>query len=189
MQDRNLQLIDLDPAGQQFAEKEFAGLNFGVGVSLTHDLGSHDRVKAASLANGIVRVDTEHNDVARIMLESHYFFTPEKKLMGKQWGWGPFVSLQPGSDQIIEAVGLGVMLGLKRNTDTNDTSSWNIGIGAVTDPNVKVLGDGIAKNQPLPTGESEIRYNRDEAMGCSDTNFIQFLKLGYTEFCVNWVCK
>ncbi|WP_173052333.1 hypothetical protein [Candidatus Nitrotoga sp. AM1P] len=126
MQDRNLQLIDLDPAGQQFAEKEFAGLNFGVEVSLTHDLGSHDRVKAASLTNGIVRVDTEHNDVARIMLKSHYFFTPEKKLMGKQWGCGPFVSLQPGSDQIIEAVGLGVMLGFKRNIkDDNDTSSWN----------------------------------------------------------------
>ncbi len=31
------------------AEKEFAGINFGVGISLTYDLGSNDRVESASL--------------------------------------------------------------------------------------------------------------------------------------------
>lgn len=151
--------------------KTFAGLNFGVGLSLTHDLGDNDRVETASLVNGIVRVDDEENDVARIMLESHYFFTPQKSfilndnLKANDWGWGPFVALQPGTDEIIEAIALGVMWGFKRHEETSGTSSWNIGLGAIVDPNVTVLGDGIEANKPLPEGETEIRLKEKSQWG------------------------
>ncbi len=129
----------------------FSGLNFGVGLSLTHDIGTEDRVDSATVVNGIVRVDEEKNDIARLMLETHYFFKKpgqdEKKFLPANIdGWGPFVAIQPGSSEIIEAIALGLMLGYKYDEDNKtSTSSWNIGIGAIVDLNVKVLGDGLIK--------------------------------------------
>lgn len=146
----------------QEAENQFAGMQFGVGLSLTIDLGQHDRINEAGLdENGIVRITSENNDVPRIMLESHYFFTPK----GDDFGIGPFVALQPGTDEIIEAIGIGVMLGFKRASEENNTSSWNIGIGAVVDPNVKILGDGIEENQSLPSGETQVRFKETSQWG------------------------
>ena len=99
------------------AERKFAGLDFGVGISLTVDTGKHDRIKSAEIVDGLVRVTTENNANARVMLESHYFFTPKKFFghdingnMGddsKTFGVGPFIALQPGTDEIIESIGLG----------------------------------------------------------------------------------
>lgn len=151
--------------------REFGGLTLGVGLSLTHDLGKNDRVNSARVVNGIVRIEDEGNDVVRIMLESHYFFVPDRKfflnsnVQEKQWGWGPFVAIQPGSDELVKAIGFGVMFGFKRSLDSKDLSSWNIGFGAVVDPSVKVLGEGLQKNQPLPVGETEIRYKNKSQWG------------------------
>lgn len=142
-------------------EKQFAGLSFGVGISLTFDTGKDSRIEAASIVDGIVRVDNENDKVARVMLESHYFFVPEKKFMGLdglvqgRWGWGPFVALQPGTDEIIEAIAVGFMVGFRRPEESGN--SWNIGIGYVTDPNVNILGDGFTENQPPPGNETAIR--------------------------------
>ncbi len=158
-------------------QETFAGLNFGVGLSVTHDLGKHDRVAQAGVVNGIVRVDNKGNDVARVMLESHYFFTPSVSFMGVKslanledrskvnWGTGPFVALQPGGDKIIDAVGIGWMLGFKRNDKADDSSSFNIGIGAVVDPAVKILGAGIHENQALPDGEQDVRFRTTSQWG------------------------
>lgn len=97
------------------------------------------------------------------MLESHYFFKPKTDdfsffgfVDGIDWGHGPFVALQPGTDEIIEAIGIGWMIGLRRDKDSS--SSWNIGIGYVVDPSVNTLGDGMIENELLPEGESQIRY-------------------------------
>jgi hypothetical protein len=107
------------------------------------------------------------------MLETHYLFKPIGKLFGyfdvlentkesKSWGHGPFVGIQPGSQNIIEAVAIGWMLAFRRPenmaTDLTQNSSFNLGIGFVVDPKTQVLGDGIAANQPLPTGETQIRF-------------------------------
>lgn len=141
-------------------ENQFAGMQFGVGLSLTIDLGQNDRINQANLdENNIVRITSENNDVPRIMLESHYFFTPK----GDDFGIGPFVALQPGTDEIIEAIGMGVMVGFKRGAENN--SSWNIGIGAVVDPSVKILGDGVRENQALPSGETQIRFKETSQWG------------------------
>lgn len=153
-----------DDAASSDATQEFAGINFGVGISLTSDLGENDRISSAILdENDIIRVETEQNAVARIMLESHYFFKPKTDdfsffgiVDGIDWGHGPFVALQPGTDEIIEAIGIGWMIGFRRDKDSS--SSWNIGIGYVVDPSVNTLGDGMIENQPIPEGESQIRY-------------------------------
>lgn len=163
----------LFPSFSSYAEdtREFAGINFGVGISLTHDIGNNDRISSAILdENGIVRVSKDQNDIARIMLESHYFFEPRDSDMnflgiveGINWGHGPFVSLQPGTNEIIEAIGIGWMIGFRRSKDSS--SSWNIGIGYVVDPNVQVFADGIAENAPLPNGETQIRFKETSQHG------------------------
>ena len=151
--------------------RDFAGLNFGIGISLTHDTGSNDRVEDASLDEaGIVRVTKDQNDIARVMLETHYFFEPDsngKSFLGMtpagKWGHGPFVALQPGTDEIIEAIGLGWMVGFKRANSGSE--SWNLGLGYVVDPSVKILGDDVSENQALPTGETQIRFKETSQGG------------------------
>jgi len=150
--------------------REFAGINFGVAISLTHDLGENKRVSSAIVDdNGIVRVEKQSNDVARVMLESHYFFEKNEghKFLGlteaEKWGHGPFIALQPGTDEIIEAIGFGWMFGFRK--DAQATASWNLGVGLVIDPSVKILGDGIEENKSLPTGETQIRYKETSQAG------------------------
>lgn len=172
----SLIIIALFISSTAFAEgedetKKFAGINFGVGISLTHDLGANSRVEGASLdENSLLRVDKDRNDQARVMLESHYFFEPNsdgKSFLGMAkpglWGHGPFVALQPGTDEIIEAIGLGWMVGFRRNPTGNE--SWNLGFGYVVDPSVKILGDGLRANQALPTGENQVRFRETSQTG------------------------
>lgn len=178
--------LDSAGAAPPDGRRTFGGLDFGVGISFTADLGTVDRISEASLVNGIVRVDDVNNGRARIMLESHYFFTPNGRppllpflnnvpdpssgnndsttVKGvKQWGWGPFVALQPGTDDVIEAIGMGLMIGFRR--DETSTQSFNFGIGLVVDPNTRVLGDGIVANRALPIGETEVRYKEELQKG------------------------
>jgi hypothetical protein len=160
---------------EETVQKSFAGFQLGVGLSLTIDSGSEDRITNAQVVNGIVRVDNEDNAIARIMLETHYFFTPSGCLFAlktaneacallseNEWGWGPFVAIQPGEGEIVDAIGLGLMLGFRRE---GREDSFNLGLGYVVDPNSRVLGDGITVNQPLPLGETEIRFKEKEQWG------------------------
>lgn len=163
------------------AENSFGGIKFGAGIGFTYDLGNRDRVKSATLVNGLIRVSEQENLAARLLLESHYFFTPGGKVLGLEqgdWGIGPFIALQGGSTKVIEGVGAGIMFGMKRlranarsagpSTDDDakkDGSSFNIGLGVFYDLNVQTLGDGLAPNKPLPTGETEIRFTKRSQSG------------------------
>lgn len=152
-------------AEEASSSKTFAGLNFGVGISLTVDTGSHDRIDEATIVDGIVRAHKESNSRARVILESHYFFTPNRDIFNVKsgdWGIGPFIGLQPGTDEIIEALGAGIMIGFKR---AEKTSSWNIGLGIMVDPNVQILGDGFEENQPPPGNETSVRFKEDSQIG------------------------
>lgn len=145
--------------------RDFAGLKLGVGLSLTVDIGSSDRVIEATVVNGIVRAVKTDNSKPRIMLESHYFFTPDSKFLTKKsgdWGLGPFVAIRPGSEEVIDAIAFGGMIGF-RFLDT--PKSFNIGLGLVIDPSVQILGEGIKLNQPLPEGETEVRYRETSQKG------------------------
>jgi hypothetical protein len=148
------------------ATRKFGGLELGAGLSFTLDVGDRDRATEAELVNNIVRIKNADNVRARLMFETHYFFKPKRSFLGLEedmWGVGPFVAIQPGSDEIIEAIGFGLMLGFRRAKD--EPQSFNIGVGMVFDPNTQVLGDGILANQPLPAGETEIRYKEDSQTG------------------------
>lgn len=87
----------------------------------------------------------------------------------KVWGHGPFVGIQPGSQNIIEAVAIGWMIGFRRpdpeRGSLTENSSFNLGIGFVVDPKVQVLGDGVTRNQALPVGETQVRFKDSAQYG------------------------
>ena len=146
---------------------DFLGINFGVGVALSIDASKgKERIETANIINGIVRVEEERDAMARVILESHYFFEPASEFpIGKvskvNWGHGPFLAIQPGDNDIVNSIGFGWMWGFKRGNNGNVQESWNFGLGIMVDPNARVLGDGIVKNQPLPVGETAIRYKSE----------------------------
>lgn len=148
-------------------KKKFMNLDWGIGLTLTHDLGKRDRIEEASIVNNLVRVSKDSNDIPRIMLELHYLARPEAQFLGMveqdNWGIGPFIGVQNGSEEIIQAVGAGLMVGFKYSKESNN--SFNLGIGAIVDPHTKVLGDGIEKDKSLPTGETEIRFKETDQWG------------------------
>jgi hypothetical protein len=94
----------------------------------------------------------------RSELNVFFGFTP-----AGQWGHGPFVAVQPGTDEIIEAIGIGWMIGFRKSNIGSD--GLNIGFGYVVDPSVKMLGDGVIENSPLPVGETQIRYKEKSQSG------------------------
>jgi hypothetical protein len=151
------------------ATSTFDKLGFGLGLSLTTDTGSTDRIDSASLVNGVIRADVESQTIARVMLETHYFFSPTRSFLGlvpkENWGIGPFVGIVPGEKEIITATALGIMVGFLRDPANKSKGSWNLGIGYVVDPKVKTLGDGLQKNLPLPAGETEIRFKEQTQKG------------------------
>lgn len=159
-------------SGAGKAERTFAGLKFGVGLSFTSDTGTHDRVEEATVdANGFVRVTKTSNGLARIMLEAHYFFPPKsgKASAGGEgnWGWGPFVAVQPGSNEIINALGMGILVGWRHDKESNQ--SFNLGLGYSVDPSTKVLGDEFVEDQLAPKGPDgkplAVRFKTREQKG------------------------
>jgi hypothetical protein len=166
------------------AARDFAGIKFGIGIASTIDTGKYQRVREAELVNNIVRVKHSEQSTARVVLESHYFLTPEiswlngvMRTLGvgenvndyvdptkrkANWGIGPFVALQPGTENVIDAIGTGFMIGLRRAKSGND--SFNLGIGVMVDVNARTLGNGILEDQPLAEGDS-IRYKQRSQLG------------------------
>jgi hypothetical protein len=84
---------------------------------------------------------------------------PDPPLMGL----GPFVALQGSENKVINALTVGFMMG--RRKGPTDVSSVNIGVGLSFDPSVQVLGHGIKEGQPLPDGESAVRFKKEGRFG------------------------
>ncbi|MDP1028202.1 hypothetical protein Q5H91_13340 [Sphingomonas sp. KR1UV-12] len=145
-------LVSAPAVAQQATDADWSKFKLGAGLSFTLDVGKLDRISEAVIVDGKVRVTHQNNGRARIMLEGHHFFASNSA----KTGVGPFIAVQPGSSEIIEAIGMGVMIGFRHNTKS--TQSFNIGVGIVLDPNTRVLGDGFRENQPPPGNETEVRY-------------------------------
>lgn len=141
--------------------EKFGGINFGLGIGVV-GIPSNRLAKNAQVVNGVVRIDDQSNLNASLLLESHYFFTDASR---PRFGHGPFIGIRSGgaNNQIIDSIGLGYMLGWRYDDKSN--SSWNIGAGLSVNPSTRVLGDGITKNAPLPTGETEVRTQNKSLLG------------------------
>lgn len=149
------------------AQRKFLGFDWSLGVGLSGDLGGDARVESAEVVDGIVRVTEESSFKPRIVLESHFLFRlgagTKGKTTGVLKGHGPFVGIQSSGNEVIESFSFGWMLGWRR--DPAKSQSFNIGLGPIYDHKVKVLGDGIKANEPLPDGETEVRYKTEGRWG------------------------
>ena len=76
--------------------------------------------------------------------------------MGR-FGIGPFLGIVAKDENLISAFGTGVMFGWK-DPRRGENDGWSIGIGAVLDANVNALAEGFEDGEPLPAGETEIRF-------------------------------
>jgi len=136
------------------AEKSFAGLKWGVGVGYSFGKGPR-RIDDAEVVNNVVRVKTDSTNSPRLFLETHYLFEQKQG----QWGWGPFVSIETGSSSSSSPVafGGGLMIGFK-DSDPKSSAGFLLAVGYEMQSGVKTLGDGIEANQPLPPGETQVRF-------------------------------
>lgn len=165
----------------------WGGLGWGIGLAANFDPPG-TRVANATLVNNIVRVtDTSSNVGIGFVLEAHYFLRDFQYnantrrsfhcdvICSTDFAVGPFVAIEignggsatPTATGPITGYALGLMVGM-RNPDAIKTSpdaSWNFGIGMRIDPRAQVLGDGIYPNQPLPPGETIIRYKTEPRIG------------------------
>ncbi len=87
---------------------------------------------------------------------------------------GPFVAIEVGGgatpakqDGLITAFAMGWMVGMRHPGASleNKNSSWNFGVGLRVTPSSQILGDGIIANQPLPVGETAIRWKNEPRYG------------------------
>ncbi len=59
---------------------------------MTHNLGDLDKIDSAEVVNNVVRVSKEHNDIARVMRETHFFYVPKDTLFLRVIDAGEWVS-------------------------------------------------------------------------------------------------
>jgi len=142
-----------DEAG---AAKSFMGSNWALGIGYSFGKGPK-RITEAEVVNGVVRVTQDDTDQPLVLLEAHHLFP-----MGQRFGIGPFASLQTGSEDAVLGFGAGVLFGWK-DAEKDSSGGFLLGLGYGWTHNVKTLGDGIVADQPLPTGETEVRFKNQSA--------------------------
>ena len=162
----------LTPA-EEALDQQLKGLGFGVGVGAVFDVGGPDRVKSAYVdSQGIVRVQEEDSVRVGAILETHYLFGLDNKLFVKEpnrtrvFYHGPQVSALLG-ENIIDGIGVGYIIALRRvNPESRNYAlkSFNIGVGAMIQPDVQTLGDDLEENEPLPAG-GQIRFKTSSKTG------------------------
>jgi hypothetical protein len=86
-------------------------------------------------------------------------------------------STATANSNVISGYVLGWMIGFREASWTQDktkgawvpsysgTGSWNFGIGFSVNPNAQTLGDGLVANEPLPAGETAIRFKTQPLYG------------------------
>ena len=140
------------------AQPAHAQLKPGFGVGVVMDFSDKTRVNEASVVNGIVRVNSDSNTSFRPMIDVH---APIWKLSGTITA-GPFIGVQLSKEQLVDSLGGGLMVSLPVG---KTIKTLNLGLGAVVDPNVRTLGNGIKEDEALPAGETEIRYRNTGKIG------------------------
>lgn len=153
-------------AAAEEASRSFMGFKWGLGFGVSADLSSDDRVKSAEVVDGIVRVSNESSVLPRIVLEGHHFIFhngSDEDITEATFGHGPFIAVQSSGEDLINGFGAGWMVGFRYKATS--PSSFNLGLGAIVDANVQVLGDGLEPNEPLPGSETDIRFKEESRTG------------------------
>lgn len=139
------------------AEADFMGLRLGIGVGFSYAFD--DVVSQASVdAGGRIVAETRQRQLPRVILESHYYgLCRIASCNAGTFGIGPYVAIVAKSDKLISAFSAGVMFGW-RDPLPERSQGLSVGIGAVLDDEVKSLASGFTVGQPLPAGETAVRY-------------------------------
>lgn len=137
------------------ADKSFLGLKWGVGLG--YSFGDEDFIDQAELVDDVIRVTDDKTDQARVLLEFHKYFWCNNQNQSAETGCGPFVAVAAASNDLLKGVGVGFMYGW-RGDNEKSSDGFSVGIGAILDNDVKSLADGFSANEPLPSGETGIRY-------------------------------
>lgn len=151
-----LAFFPLTAAAQTPPPVDFAGLGFGIGFqwydSLRADLVDAEDV---SVVDGRLSVARFQNVSAGMVFESHVTFQVRRSL-----AVGPYFSITPGTDDLVKAVGLGILFELNRpslNAVTNRMEpspvSFNIGVGVNVLFNATLLRDGFFDGAKPPNGQ------------------------------------
>lgn len=147
----------------------------GAGLGVTVTTGGDDRVEDARVVDNRIVVTKERTTIPRLMFEFHQLFTQNiltaegrekarrqivrceaQPIECPMIGVGPFVALQTSSESALDAVGVGVMIGLRN--DPRKEASFNVGLGVVWDSNIRVLANGFTDGGTLPAGETDVRF-------------------------------
>lgn len=141
---------------------------WGAAFITNFDLGDKTPITSASIVNNVVRVEEESAVKYGLGLEVHRY------LWGNSWGttkyqpwsgaiaFGPYVSVLPSSNEIIDVIGAGIIIGFLggRSFDSEgNRMSLNIAIGGYVDPDTRVLADGFEDGKAPPEGETTVRYS------------------------------
>lgn len=156
--DADMSVLD-DDRQKNAADRRFQGLSWGVGFGVSYAFD--DIVSEAEIVNGVVRSVENETQQARIVLETHRYLgclggDPQKV----KRGCGPFGVVTTGADDILAGVGFGFMYGWKAPDEEKGTG-FSVGIGAVLDNEIRALADGFDDGKPLPSGETEIRFETE----------------------------
>jgi hypothetical protein len=152
---------------------------FGGGLSIMMDLGSDKRVKNATIDDkGFIRIEEDDNLSPRPLVEGHVFLKDVRLSKTAIMSFGPYAGIVPAGEDIIDAIGVGVLMGFRRVRQENSDESqapgaFQLGVGFMIDPGVQVLGRGLKANTKIDAGET-LRYRNKDILG------IQFaLSFGY----------
>jgi hypothetical protein len=135
------------------------GLGFGFALGATYF--SEENVKTAVAQQNIVRVTDGDRAALGFWLELHHFWgwgTPDGKddrgMPSYPYGLGPFLAVQLNGDRtVLQSIGVGFMVGARK--EKSSTNAFNLGIG-LSVSQINVLSDGLVKNQPLPSGFTDV---------------------------------
>lgn len=133
------------------------GIPFGLGVGVARL--RQERIDGAEIAaDGTIRISQRRRSEPRVVLEAHSYglWCNVSDCTKATRGVGPFFGLA-ATGNAIEAFALGVMVAWK-DKGTNSATGFSVGIGVVLDTKVQVLANGFEEGKPLPTGETQIKF-------------------------------